>query len=52
MVYPCNAPFQKLYPYGVWVLFLKKTLEKEKNKKQTEEKGEKDPTSAEKEFEK
>jgi len=24
MVYPSNAPFEKLYHYGVWVIFLKK----------------------------
>jgi len=24
MVYPSNAPFQKLYHYGVWVIFLQK----------------------------
>ena len=39
MVYPRNAPFQQLYPHGVWVIFLKKTRqrnkERKKNKKET-----------------
>ena len=28
MVYPSNAPFQKLYHYGVWVIFLHSTKKK------------------------
>ena len=33
MVYPSNAPLQKLYPYGVWALYLKKNGEEAKKKK-------------------
>ena len=36
MVYPSNAPLPKLYPYGVWALFLKKW------RRSNEKKGEKD----------
>jgi len=43
MVYPRNAPFQQLYPHGVWVIFLKKKLDKEAKKEK--EKGDKTHTS-------
>ena len=33
MVYPSNAPFQKLYHYGVWVIFQKKTTAEAMKKK-------------------
>ena len=40
MVYPRNAPFQQLYPHGVWVIFLK-TKKLDKEAKKEKEKGDK-----------
>ena len=36
MVYPSNAPIQKLYHYGVWIIFLTKKLEQKQFKKNRE----------------